>query len=38
MVIAVDIKGDAVAYPVRQLAYHHIVQDVVGDTPIVVTY
>ena len=38
MVLAVDLKGDRVAYPVRQLAYHHLVQDSVGGVPIVATY
>jgi hypothetical protein len=37
-VIAIEINGDAAAYPVRQLAYHHVVPDVVGGTPVVVTY
>ena len=36
--VAVERNGEAAAYPVRQLAYHHIVQDVVGGVPIVVTY
>src|SRR5215475_10347366 len=30
IVMAIELSGDAVAYPVRQLAYHHIVNDVVG--------
>ena len=38
MVLAVHNKGEAVAYPVRQMAYHHLVHDVVGGTPIVATY
>jgi len=38
MVLAVEINGEAVAYPVRLMAYHHLVQDVVGGTPIVATY
>jgi hypothetical protein len=37
-VLAVEVGGDAVAYPVRQLAYHHVVEDVAGGVPIVVTY
>lgn len=37
-VLAVEIGGEAVAYPVRQLAYHHIVQDTVGGVPIAATY
>ena len=38
MVLAVNINGDAVAFPVLQMAYHHIAQDVVGGTPITATY
>jgi hypothetical protein len=38
VVLAVSLAGDAAAYPVRQLAYHHLVQDVVGGVPLVVTY
>jgi Protein of unknown function (DUF3179) len=38
MVLAVEIKGEAVAYPVRLMAYHHVVADTVGGTPIVATY
>jgi hypothetical protein len=38
MVLAVSLSGDAAAYPVRQLAYHHLVQDAVGKVPIVATY
>jgi len=38
MVMTVAHAGEAAAYPIRQLAYHHIVQDVVGGLPVVVTY
>lgn len=38
MVLAVEDNGEAVAYPVRLMAYHHLVQDTVGGTPIVATY
>ena len=38
MVLAIKIDTDAVAYPVRWMAYHHVVQDVVGGTPITATY
>ncbi len=38
MVLAVLVRGDAAAYPVRQLAYHHLVEDAVGGVPIVATY
>ena len=38
MVLAVAINGEAVAYPVREMAYHHVVHDTVGGVPIVATY
>ena len=38
MVMAVEANGEAVAYPVRQMAYHHVINDVVGGKPITVTY
>ena len=38
LVLAVERGGEAAAYPVRQLAYHHVVHDTVGGVPIVVTY
>jgi len=38
MVLAVENNGDSVAYAVRLMAYHHLVQDTVGGKPIVATY
>ena len=38
LVLSVCVKGDAAAYPIRQLAYHHVVNDIVGGVPAVVTY
>lgn len=38
IVMAVESNGEAVAYPVRLMAYHHVVEDVVGGTPVVATY
>lgn len=38
MVMAVHIDGEAAAYPIRQLAYYHVVHDVVGGVPLAVTY
>ena len=38
VVMGIDVNGTALAYPVRQLAYHHLVNDVVGGTPLVTTY
>jgi len=38
MMMAVRFGNDARAYPIREMAYHHIVNDVVGGVPIAVTY
>jgi hypothetical protein len=38
MVMAIEKNDEIVAYPIRLMAYHHVVQDVVGGTPIVATY
>jgi Protein of unknown function (DUF3179) len=37
-VIAVKVGSEARAYPIRTIAYHHIINDVVGGEPIVATY
>lgn len=37
-VIVVDIGGDARAYPVEIMMWHEIVNDVVGEVPVAVTY
>ena len=37
-VLGLEIGGKARAYPVRMLEYHQIVNDVVGDAPVAVTY
>ena len=37
-VLSVSIGGESVAYPIRLMAYHHLVEDTVGGTPIVATY
>ena len=37
-VLSVTIGGESVAYPIRLMAYHHLVGDTVGGTPIVATY
>jgi uncharacterized protein DUF3179 len=37
-VLAVTIGNESVAYPIRLMGYHHVVQDTVGGTPIVATY
>jgi len=38
MILAVRFGGDARAYPISQMAYHHILNDVVDGVPIAVTY
>jgi len=37
-VIAVEINGEARAYPLSMLSYHEIVNDRLGDTPICISY
>ena len=38
MILAVRFGADARAYPIREMAYHHILNDVVNGEPIAVTY
>ena len=38
MVLAVKLGEDARAYPIREMAYHHILNDVVNGVPIAATY
>ena len=38
LVIGVSVNGEAKAYPIRFLGYHHHIQDTVGGKPIMVTY
>jgi hypothetical protein len=38
MVLAVRMGSDARAYPIREMAYHHIVNDLVGGVAVAVTY
>ena len=37
-VIALEIGGDARAYPLQILTWHEIVNDVVGEVPVIVTF
>lgn len=37
-VIAVDLNGEARAYPLQILTWHEIVNDTIGDLPIIVTF
>lgn len=38
LVLGLYVEGEARAYPVRTVFYHHIVNDWVGGRPILVTY
>jgi hypothetical protein len=38
MVIGIENNGQARAYPIRFLVYHHQVQDTIGGKPVIVTY
>ncbi len=38
MVLAVRSGAQARAYPIRAMAYHHLVNDTVGGVPLVATY
>jgi hypothetical protein len=38
LVMAVALRDETVAYPIRQIAYHHVVNDIVGGEPIAATY
>lgn len=38
LVMAVARSGTAIAYPIRQLAYHHVVNDLLAGEPIAATY
>jgi hypothetical protein len=38
LVVGVEINGDARAYPIQFIGYHHQVRDTVGGTPVLVSY
>lgn len=38
LVIGVEINGEAKAYPIQLISYHHQVLDTVGGKPVMVTY
>jgi hypothetical protein len=38
MILAVRFGSDARAYPIREMAYHHVLNDVVAGVPVAVTY
>lgn len=38
MIMAIRFGNDARAYPIREMAYHHVLNDVVAGMPVAVTY
>ena len=38
MIMGVRLGGEARAYPISQMAYHHVLNDVVAGVPVAITY
>lgn len=38
LIIGVEQNGEAKAYPIEIIGYHHQVQDTIGGTPVLITY
>jgi len=38
LIIGVVINGEAKAYPIQLIGYHHQVMDTIGNTPVMITY
>lgn len=38
LVIGVEINGEAKAFPIQIIGYHHQVRDTIGNEPVVITY
>lgn len=38
LVIGISLNGEAKAYPIQFIGYHHQVRDVIGGKPVIVTY
>ena len=38
LIIGVEIKGEAKAYPLEVIGYHHQVRDTIGGEPVMITY
>jgi len=38
LVIGIEINGEAKAYPIQIIGYHHQVSDTIGNTPVMITY
>ena len=38
LVIGIALNGEAKAYPIQLIGYHHQVRDTIGNTPVLITY
>jgi len=38
LIIGVEINGEAKAYPIQLIGYHHQVRDTIGNIPVMITY
>jgi len=38
LVIGIVVNGEAKAYPIQLIGYHHQVEDIIGNEPVIVTY
>lgn len=38
LVIGIEVNGEAKAYPIQIIGYHHLVRDTIANTPVLVTY
>ena len=38
LVIGIELNGEAKAYPIQIIGYHHQVRDTIGNTPVMITY
>lgn len=38
LVIGIEINGEAKAYPIQIIGYHHQVSDTIGNVPVMITY
>jgi hypothetical protein len=38
LVLGLEWQGAARAYPIRMVTFHHVVNDIIGGTPLLITY
>lgn len=38
LVIGIEVNGEAKAYPIQIIGYHHLVTDTIANTPVLITY